>query len=104
MVVTHAGLGALADVAAAARPAVVVPEDRPHDEQRATARALADAGLAVTSGHWPDGHDWPDLLARALDAGSGWHRWGTDGAAERAARVIEAVAADQRCRRSASCA
>ena len=100
VVVTHAGLGALADVAAAGRPAVVIPEDRPHDEQRATARALADAGLAVTV---------RPLAGRARVAGPAragtrrrrirWRRWGTDGAAARAARVIEAVAADQRCRR-----
>jgi Glycosyltransferase family 28 C-terminal domain len=105
VVVTHAGLGALADVAAAGRPAVVVPEDRPHDEQRTTARALADAGLAVTSGHWPEEHQWAELLARALDlGGSAWHRWGTDGAAERAARLVDAVAGDQHCRRSSTCA
>jgi hypothetical protein len=105
VVVTHAGLGALADVAAAGRPAVVVPEDRPHDEQRATARALAEAGIAITSEHWPDDHEWPDLLARAVAlGGSGWHRWGTDGAAERAARVIEAVARDALHSRAAPCA
>jgi hypothetical protein len=105
VVVTHAGLGALADVAAAARPAVVIPEDRPHDEQRATARALADAGLAVTSEHWPEVNQWGDLLARALVVGgSGWRRWRTDGAAERAARLIDAMADDQHCRRSVSCA
>ena len=104
VVVTHAGLGALADVAAAARPAVVVPEGRPHDEQCATARALAAAGLAVTSGTWPDAREWPRLLEQALDAGSGWHRWQTDGAAERAARVIEAVAFDRTYRQSTSCA
>jgi hypothetical protein len=104
VVVTHAGLGALADVAAADRPAVVVPEDRPHDEQHATARCLADAGLAVTAGHWPSGHEWPDLLARAVDAGSAWHRWRTDGAAERAARVVEGVAAGRTVAGSVSCA
>jgi hypothetical protein len=101
VVVSHAGLGALADVAAAGRPAVVIPEDRPHDEQRATARALADAGLAVTSGRWPEDHEWPDLLPRALAVGgSGWQRWRTDAAAERAARVIDAIAGA----RTASCA
>ena len=104
VVVTHAGLGALADVAAAGRPAVVVPEDRPHDEQRVTACVLAGAGLAVTAGTWPDAHEWPDLLARAVDVGSSWMRWETDGAAERAARVIEAVAADQTDRRVEPCA
>jgi hypothetical protein len=98
-------LGALADVAAAGRPAVVIPQDRPHDEQRATARALADAGVAVSSGHWPDDHEWPDLFARALSVGgSGWTRWRTDSAAENAARVIDGVAGDQHCRRSAPCA
>jgi hypothetical protein len=104
VVVTHAGLGALADVAAADRPAVVVPEDRPHDEQRATARALAVAGLAVSAESWPADEHWPDLLARAVDAGSQWVRWETDGAAERAARIIEAVAADQKCGPSVPCA
>jgi hypothetical protein len=104
VVVTHAGLGALADVAAVGRPAVVIPEDRPHDEQRATARALADAGLAVTAERWPDDHEWPDLLARAfVVGGSGWQRWRTDAAAERAARIIDAVAGDHR-PRTASCA
>jgi UDP-N-acetylglucosamine--N-acetylmuramyl-(pentapeptide) pyrophosphoryl-undecaprenol N-acetylglucosamine transferase len=105
VVVTHAGLGSLADVAAAGRPAVVVPEDRPHDEQRATARALAETGVAVTSEYWPEDHEWPDLLARALAVGgSGWQLWRTDGAAERAARVIAAVAGEPRRTRSASCA
>lgn len=95
VVVTHAGLGALADVAAANRPAVVIPEDRPHDEQHATVRALADAGLAVTADGWPRDREWPDLLARALERRSDWRRWGTAGAAERAAQVIAAVAADR---------
>lgn len=93
VVVAHAGLGALADVAAAARPAVIVPDERPHDEQRATARALADAGLALTAASWPESHEWPDLLARALDTRPDWRRWGTEGAAGRAARVVEGVAA-----------
>ena len=48
VVVTHAGQNAIADVAAAERPAIVVPQDRPHDEQRWTARALAaDGGYPV---------------------------------------------------------
>lgn len=104
VVVTHAGLGALADVAAAGSPAVVIPEDRPHDEQRATARALAAAGLAITEDRWPPDHRWPGILARALDRDPGWSRWDTDGAAARAARVIEGVAAHPRPERSASCA
>src|SRR3954451_9536470 len=46
VVVTHAGMGALADVAACRRPAVVVPAARPHREQVTTAAALE-------SGDWP---------------------------------------------------
>ena len=84
---------------------MVVPEDRPHDEQRTTVLALAQAGVAVISDPWPEAFRWPDLLARALAVGgSGWQRWGTDGAAERAARVIEAVAGESHPIRSASCA
>ena len=41
VVVTHGGMNAIADVAAARKPAVVVPQARPHGEQLATARALA---------------------------------------------------------------
>ncbi|WP_068152696.1 glycosyltransferase [Rhodococcoides corynebacterioides] len=93
VVVTHGGQNAVADVAAANAPAVVVAEDRPFDEQRATARALDRAGLAVALDAWPDPAAWPDLLrrARALSADL---RTVTeiDGAAARAAAAIESVA------------
>jgi hypothetical protein len=93
VVLTHAGQNALADVAAARRPAVVVPQRRPHDEQDATARVIAAGSWpALVVGELPDG-DWGDLLARAaaLDA-SGWRRWNDGGGARRAARVIADVA------------
>lgn len=93
VVVTHGGQNAVADVAAANAPAVVVAEDRPFDEQRATARALDRAGLAVALDAWPEPSAWPDLLrrARALSADL---RSATriDGAAARAAAAIESVA------------
>ena len=105
VVVSHAGLSALADLAAAGRPAVIIPEDRPHDEQRVTARAVAGAGVAATAEHWPEGDQWPGLLARALAVGgSGWQRWRTDGAAQRAARVIQAVVGGSDVIGSAPCA
>jgi UDP-N-acetylglucosamine--N-acetylmuramyl-(pentapeptide) pyrophosphoryl-undecaprenol N-acetylglucosamine transferase len=105
VVVTHAGLGAVADVAAAARPAIVIAEDRPHDEQRATARALAAAGLAVTAASWPRDERWRPLLDSALDiGGSGWESWRTEGAAQRAADIVEATAGAHRGPRTASCA
>jgi UDP-N-acetylglucosamine--N-acetylmuramyl-(pentapeptide) pyrophosphoryl-undecaprenol N-acetylglucosamine transferase len=105
VVVTHAGLGALADVAAAGRAAVVIPENRPHAEQHASVRALAAAGLAVTANRWPAAEQWPELLARAVDhGGRDWQRWHTHGAARRAARVIETVARPHLDARTAACA
>jgi len=53
VVVTHAGQNAIADVATARRPAVIVPQPRPHDEQATTAAALAATGLAVVCRAWP---------------------------------------------------
>lgn len=93
VVVTHAGDGALADVSAARRPAIVVPQERPHREQRATARVLR-------SGLWPavvvdrtGQRDWLPLLerARAID-GSGWAWWNDGHGARRAADVIRRAA------------
>ena len=94
VVVTHGGLGALSDVAAARRPAVVLPEPRPHDEQLHTARALDAAGLAVVLHRRPGAGEWPDILAHATRrGGADWIAWSDGHAAERAAAVIEAVAA-----------
>jgi hypothetical protein len=94
VVVTHCGLGALSDVAAARRPAVLLPEPRPHGEQMSTARALAAAGLGVVLDHEPDPRDWPPILARALQTdGSAWSAWSSGNAAEQAAAVIAEVAA-----------
>lgn len=90
VVVTHAGQNAIADVAAARRPAVVVPQERPHGEQHATARALDRLGLAVVAERWPEPGAWPALLERAAArGGDGWAAWSGDGAgARRAAEVI----------------
>ena len=62
VVVTHAGQGALADVAALRRPAVVVPEPSPHDEQRVTAEALRRAGLPVLVTAQPTATEWAERL------------------------------------------
>jgi len=94
VVVTHAGQNALAEVAAARRPAVVVPQERPHGEQRATAEALDRAGLAAVAPHWPAGPEWPALLARAERiGGSGWVAWSTGDGARLAAAELDALAA-----------
>jgi hypothetical protein len=104
VVVTHAGLNALADVAAARKPAVVLPQARPHGEQRATGRALAQAGLAVVADHWPEPGRWPSLLDAALRlGGERWAAWSTGTGADDAAKIIESVAKSHR-ERSGRCA
>ncbi|MFI6044740.1 glycosyltransferase [Nocardia sp. NPDC051321] len=93
VVIAHAGQGAVADIAAAAKPTVLIPADRPFGEQHATATALADAGLAVTADAWPAVHEWPALIESALHLDARrWREWRTHGAAARAAAVIEQVA------------
>jgi len=89
VVVTHAGQNAVAEVAAARRPAVVVAQPRPFDEQKATARQVEAHQIAVGRDAWPSAQDWPGLLALAVErGGTGWARWSTGhGAADAAARL-----------------
>ncbi|MGE2729601.1 glycosyltransferase [Mycolicibacterium vaccae] len=97
VVISHAGQNSIADIAAARRPAVIIPQQRPFGEQHCTAAVLERSGLAVTSSGWPTLDAWPQLLTRAQAADPGrWRRWQVDGAAARAAEAIEATAA--RCR------
>ncbi|GAB2984989.1 glycosyltransferase [Frigoribacterium salinisoli] len=110
VVVSAAGQNSVADLAAAGARAVVLPQERPFGEQRATATALAELGLAVvpdaprapatsstpdagTDGvGWPVPDAWPGLLARARALQPDWDRWSVDGAARRAAAVVAEVA------------
>lgn len=90
VVVSHCGQNALAEIAAARRPAVLLAEDRPFAEQHATARAVRALGLpAVVLDRWPEAGAWPGVLgeASALD-GADWVRWNDGGGAERAAAVL----------------
>lgn len=97
VVVTHAGQSCIADVAAARRPATVVPQSRPFDEQRATARVLKRHRLAVVTQGVPDPRAWPALLTAATETDpQRWRRWEVAGAANRAAEAIESTA--RRCR------
>lgn len=95
VIVTHAGQNAVADVATARRPAVVIPQPRPHDEQLATARALERHALATVVPRWPEPARWPQLLSAAqARSGAAWDAWSLNGAgAARAADVIASVAA-----------
>lgn len=89
IVVTHAGQNAIADVATAGVPAVVIAQPRPFGEQRAMCEALDWAGVAVTSAKWPAPECWPALLDKAIaHGGKQWRRMRTAGAAARAAAVI----------------
>lgn len=90
VVVTHGGQGSVADVAWARRPAVVLAQPRPYEEQDATVRALDRLGLAAVAHGWPRAHRWPGLLERAVTlGGQGWSVWGADGAVDAASRLEE---------------
>ncbi|WP_207842005.1 hypothetical protein [Williamsia soli] len=91
LVVTNAGQGSVADVAVAQRPAVLLPQDRPFDEQLRTGRNVARAGLAHVCSAWPTAEEWAVILRAVPDSATSWSRWRTAGAAGRAAAAIEAV-------------
>jgi len=93
VVITHAGQSCVADVAAARRPAIVLPQPRPFDEQHATAETLRRHRLAVATRGWPDARAWRYFIghARAADP-SKWERRQTTDAAARAAEAIETTA------------
>ncbi|MCW0213907.1 MAG: glycosyl transferase [Pseudonocardia sp.] len=92
VVLTHAGQNALAEVAAARRPAVVLPQERPFDEQHATGARLRHAGLAEVVSPWPAPQRWPGLLdAAERRGGEGWKRWSDGAGAPRAAAILDAL-------------
>ena len=65
VVVGGAGDGVLSAVAAAGKPFVCIPEDRPFGEQHAKASALDAAQAAIVLPQWADPDAWPQILARA---------------------------------------
>ena len=89
VVVTHAGQNALAEVATARRPAVVLPQERPHDEQRVTASVLRDGDWpALVRDTWPT-QGWAELLDQASSLnGEGWADWCDGRAAQRFADLL----------------
>lgn len=103
VVVTHAGLNALAEVAAAGRPAIVIPAARPHGEQVTTANVLGANGFAVTVARWPAAAEWPDLLDTARALGSRWESWSNGDGARQVADAVTSLAA-RFARASLSCA
>ncbi|MCW2528514.1 MAG: hypothetical protein JWM76_3374 [Pseudonocardiales bacterium] len=96
VVVAHAGQNVLAEIAAARRPAVIVPQLRPHREQAALAEALERAAIVVTLEQWPAAGEWDEPLQRALGLGaSGWTRWSLPGAMNEAAAGIAAAGSNR---------
>lgn len=66
IVVGASGDGLVGSVLAADRPFICIPQHRPFDEQRATARGLDEAGAALVLSTWPEPEQWPGLLDKAL--------------------------------------
>ena len=88
VVVSHCGQNAVADIAAARRPAILIPQPRPFGEQAAMAAAVAPGRRARDRARRLAGSrpQWPALLSRAeaLD-GAGWSLWNDGGGPARAA-------------------
>ncbi|MFD0482772.1 hypothetical protein ACFQ46_09225 [Kineococcus sp. GCM10028916] len=92
VVVVHGGHNAVAEVAAARRPAVVVAQERPFGEQRRRAALLRAEGITALD-EWPEPGAWPELLVEARAVGTGpWKRWAPGDGAARAARFLDDLA------------
>ncbi|MEE8601940.1 glycosyltransferase [Euzebya tangerina] len=105
VVVTHAGHNAVMECAAVGAPMVVIPQDRPYDEQGHKAHRLAEHGLAIVCPRWPDPAAWPLILDTAVDAQAGAVARVVDGGSEplvdgngarRLARHLQRLAAQMR--------
>jgi hypothetical protein len=89
-----AGANVVAEVAAARRPFVCLPQPRPFDEQAHHGAALERAGAATVCARWPEPGEWPGVLARAERAGTaGWDAVHDGQGAARLAAVVDRVAA-----------
>jgi predicted glycosyltransferase len=91
VVIAHSGQNSIAEIAAARRPAILVPQERPFGEQQASAAALREDGRfpAVALDSFPS-NGWPALLdlAARLD-GERWKLWNDGSGAARTAEVIQ---------------
>ncbi|HEY5980154.1 MAG TPA: glycosyltransferase, partial [Microlunatus sp.] len=90
VVISHAGQNLIAEIAAARLPALLLPQDRPFDEQRVMAAAIAAGGLPALVRHaWPPPEEWPELLARLSELdGSRWSSWNDGAGAARMAGLL----------------
>lgn len=94
VVVATAGNNCIAEAAAARRPLILVPQERPFGEQRAHADLLERRGLATVLAEWPAADAWPSLLDAVNRAPApDWAAFHDGHGAERLAAVVEEVAA-----------
>ena len=93
VVVGSAGGNVVAEVAAARRPYVCLPQERPFDEQLRQAEALRRLGVAEVRDSWPPAEEWPATLAaaEARDA-SRWALLHDGEGAQRLAAVVREAA------------
>lgn len=92
VVVGSAGDSLVSEIAHLQKRFVCFPEDRPFNEQIATADLLRRLELAIVLTELPRALEWPALLQRGIVHDTArWTQWLTGGAKE-AARVISRVA------------
>ena len=89
VVVSAAGQNSVADLAASGARAVVIGQERPFDEQRATAESLEAWGLARRADGAVSADHLVDLVEKAAGDAPDWSRWRVSGAAARMAAAIE---------------
>lgn len=91
VVVSAAGQNSVADLAASGARAVVIAQERPFDEQHATAEALERWGLARRVDDDVSAPRLVEIIERAADDTPDWTRWRVAGAARRMAEAIEGM-------------
>jgi hypothetical protein len=92
VVVAAASNNCVAEVAAARRPLISIPQPRPFDEQVAHAESLERLGLATVLRAWPPAEQWPELLSDAAARGERWATYHDGGGVQRLAAVVTEVA------------
>lgn len=94
VVVATAGNGVVAEIAAARRPALLIPQERPFDEQRDLADCVARLSPARVAPVWPEPLAWPAILRDlARLRGASWSRHVDGRGADRFVAAIEELAA-----------
>lgn len=94
VVIAPASNNCIGEAAAARRPLIVLPQDRPFDEQRAHASILRRKGLATVLQAWPQAEAWPALLQDvSAQPAPAWAAHHDGRGAERMADLIRRTAA-----------